>query len=189
MVPWIHTAGLKLLRRAKAYSTNTGRNPWDFSVEVNALVRGGMSITDLRWLIAMGYAEHAAEKTVLSDRNRRFRPLQALIFPPRTCLVLTDAGFRAVSSLSIPDGVWSATDACDGATTGFACGTRAATASEPPQSAAGRGSAASNPSAPVLRRRSRGPNWDADRHELRMGSRSVKRFKRSAPAQELILAV
>jgi hypothetical protein len=194
------SSGLELLRQAKAYAADSGRSPWDFGVELDALIRGGLSTTDLRWLIAKGFVEHADEKTRLIDRARRFRPMSALIFPPRTCLVLTDAGID-VLSLMIPR-----PDPSAGAEVG-SCGDTAVlrqrrgtqrfdantqnaaeTPPEPQQRGAGHRPDVAKSLPSARGRQSRGPNWNPDMHELRFGRQLVKAFKRPATSQELILA-
>jgi hypothetical protein len=40
----------------------------------------------------------------------------------------------------------------------------------------------------IGRKRATNPHWDVARRELRMGARTVKRFRRPAPLQEAILA-
>src|SRR5690242_9508291 len=93
------TKGLEQLWRARRYAAESGWEPCQFGVEVSALTERGLSITDLRWLLAEGYAAHIEETTRPTHPARRFRSLKALIFPPRTCLVLTDSGFAALSAL------------------------------------------------------------------------------------------
>jgi hypothetical protein len=165
------TRGLELLWRAKFYSEQVESDTWQFGVEMSALLEGGLSVTDIRWLIAKGYAAHAREATRVTHRTRQFLQLKALHFPPGTCVVLTALGVDAVKQL-----LAASPDVCV----------------EPSRDAS---PVPAQPSphqrqptrTPIMHRR-KGPSWNADLHELRMDGRLVKHFKRPAASQELILA-
>ncbi len=66
--------------------------PWEFAVEIGELAALGLGRSGLRWLMKMGYAEHAREITRSRDSVRRFQPELSLAFTSRTCFILTEAG-------------------------------------------------------------------------------------------------
>ena len=198
--------GVELLRQASICAHNCARRLWEFAVEIDTLFEAGLTVTDLRWLIAKGYAEHADETTRLSDRVRRFRRIKSLIFTPCACLALTDAGEAritlAISSGLIAEGnaatrSCAATDKARADVTGVAALT-AAPDSRSHRSGRLKGSDLGEPSAGTSpkvdaiantsKTTSQKPFWDAALHELRFGPKVVKRFRRPAKSQELILA-
>jgi hypothetical protein len=85
-------AGLALLRQAHLYARDAGAEPWDFAVENEHLYAAGLTISDLRWLVAKGIAEHGQETSFYGDPHRSFRPSVGLNFVPTTCFVLTPKG-------------------------------------------------------------------------------------------------
>ncbi|MGO9468397.1 MAG: hypothetical protein ACLQIB_12985 [Isosphaeraceae bacterium] len=52
----------------------------------------GLSISDLRWLIAKTFAEHGQETSFYGDPHRSFRRTTGLNFVATSCFVLTPAG-------------------------------------------------------------------------------------------------
>ena len=54
---------LAQLATAYMYSRATGVDPWQFAVEMDRLMAAGMTTSQLRWLVLMGYVEHAREVT------------------------------------------------------------------------------------------------------------------------------
>jgi hypothetical protein len=85
-------AGLALLWQAYVYARDAGAALWDFALEADWLYRAGPTISDLRWLVAKGLAEHGQETSVYGDPHRSFRPSSGLNFVPATCFVLTPKG-------------------------------------------------------------------------------------------------
>jgi hypothetical protein len=195
--------GIEMLFRARVFSCDAGRSPWDFAVEVDALLSAGMTLADLRWLVAKGFAEHADEMTRPSHKRRHFRAIRPLIFNRRTCLVLTNLGFSTIAR-SLSPSVIIPGDATRSRSSSLAletppAGSRdtaqpcpAAAGVTPPENQhdaiASRGPAP-NPDPPArdIRMSLTAPNWNAASHELRLGHRVVKRYKRPAKSQELIL--
>lgn len=172
-VPWqqhkIHAA-FQLLLDAYDYAREAKTSEWDFAVEIRQLRWVGMNDNDCRWMTLMGYAEHRLESTLLKDSVRTFYKAGPLKFDDRSCFVLTAKGVKAAR-------------AADGEITGSA----ARRDTENVFGAVARGPAATVESEDRLN----GdvvPNWDGDRHELRVYGRLVKRFRRPAPYQEAILA-
>src|SRR5271157_6088775 len=85
-------AGLALLRQAHLYALDAGADVWDFALENDHLYETGLTISDLRWLIAKRFAEHGQEMSFYGDPHRSFRPGAGYFFEPTTCVVLTPGG-------------------------------------------------------------------------------------------------
>jgi hypothetical protein len=138
---------LKARRSAEVLKTDV----WSFAVEMSSLLSPGCSPTELRLLIAAGYADHAEEITQPSDQGRLFRPESRMTVGPRSCFVLTDSGAELLGLLEEESDLGN-----------------------------------SKPTASASRRRV--PRWSATVRELRADGRVLKRFRRPAPALELVLA-
>jgi hypothetical protein len=85
-------AGLALLWQAYVYARDAGATLWDFALEIDRLYETDLTISDLRWLVAKGIAEHGQETSFYGDPHRSFRPGIGLKFVPTTCFVLTPEG-------------------------------------------------------------------------------------------------
>jgi hypothetical protein len=85
-------AALGLLRQAYTCAEDAGADLWDFALENEHLYETALTISDLRWLVAKGYAEHGQETSFYGDPHRSFRPSGSLKFVPTTCFVLTPKG-------------------------------------------------------------------------------------------------
>ena len=154
------TPVIALLLDSFRYARAAGRSAWDFAVEIERLRTSGITNCDLRYMISIGYAEHAAEVTHSKSRKRVFRKLHNLAFSDKTCFVLTESG----ESFAQQAGLFEA---------------------NPGQKVIrenGYQVAHIDPhNAPL-------PSWHRDRRELRLGHLVVKQFKVPAPNQETILA-
>jgi hypothetical protein len=84
--------GLALLRQAYLYALDAGADLWDFALENDHLYRTGLTISDLRWLVAKGFVGHGQETSFYGDPHRSFRRSDGLNFVPTTCFVLTPKG-------------------------------------------------------------------------------------------------
>jgi hypothetical protein len=73
-------------------------DPWQFAVEIDVLRAGGLTNSELRWLLQSGYADHAQERDDFCHRTRRFRRIPNLSLPARTCVVLTPEGVGFVGA-------------------------------------------------------------------------------------------
>ena len=62
------------------------------AVEMDRLMAAGMTTSQLRWLVLMGYVEHAREVTGPHDSARRFEAGRSLTFPEKTCFLMTPVG-------------------------------------------------------------------------------------------------
>jgi hypothetical protein len=158
-----------VLLRAYVYARTLQRDPWDFAVEIQELLNAGVGISEVRWLVYTGVAEHGREVTLSDDLHRTFQKGGRLALNRKTCLVLSDLGAPLLTQLE-----------------------EAATGSSPlngkfvetrPQIHQPGGTTAATFEAPQK------PTWDCDRHELRWGNVLVKQFKLASPNQETVLAV
>jgi hypothetical protein len=148
----------RLLLEAREHARAFHASAWEFAVEIDELRACALTTTDLRWLICHGYVRHAVETTRPERRRRAFRRATNLMFTPRACFVLTEAGTRLARAA-------------------------AGTAREPAARRPARGEPLGSP-----RLHARMPRWDAGRRELRVGPVTVKKFRVPAPNQEVILA-
>lgn len=162
---------LVLLWKAYRYAQDAGRDAWDFALEIDTLIKSGVTSTDLRWLVAKGFVEHGREVGGGGAGNRSFCPSVGFHFLPDTCLVLTSLGARHVRGVlqgilvSSPI-LLSVSDVDAGQT----------------EVGLGGGGEGARESWEAL-----SPCWNAARRELVWGARLVKRFRVPAPNQERIL--
>ena len=87
-------ATVRMLAQARWYAEDVRWNLWDFAVEVREVLRCGVCLSDLRWLVANGLAEHADEITAPPDQRRRFKPTAPGSLTLASCFVITDIGMR-----------------------------------------------------------------------------------------------
>ena len=92
-------AGLAVLWRAYICAADAGVNVWDFALRTGRLYKAGVTSSDLRWLVAKGFAEHGQETSFYGDPHRSFRPSVGLNFVPTTCFVLTPQGAEFASRI------------------------------------------------------------------------------------------
>src|SRR5262249_28229067 len=85
-------AALAHLKRARDCADDVQADPWDFGLEIGQLYAAGLTITDLRWMVARGLVEHADETSTHGDEHRSFTPSRGLTFLPTTCIILTNDG-------------------------------------------------------------------------------------------------
>src|SRR5437879_10801727 len=85
-------AGVALLWRAYICAQDTGANVWDFALRTGRLYEAGMTSSDLRWMVAKGFAEHGEETSGYGDPHRSFRRSNGYFFNDHTCLILTPSG-------------------------------------------------------------------------------------------------
>ena len=57
-------AAIRLLHEGLFYAQDVDLPPWDFAVEIQRLRDAKVTNSDLRWLVAKGYVEHADEHIV-----------------------------------------------------------------------------------------------------------------------------
>ena len=170
-------AGLALLERAYDYAKDADADLWDFALRIDKLYDVGVSISDLRWLIAKQFALHGQETSVYGDSHRSFQPIDGFNFERTSCLVLTPTG------ASLAEKIFRGSPRCNQPTQ--VNGTSSNKSAGPMASLNGS-------SKTIYRYGSRAklkPNWDPNRRELRLADTVVKRFRRPAKNQETILCV
>jgi len=150
--------GLALLLQAYDYSVELEQDTWDLAVELAVLRVAKLTNSDLRWLAAKGYIEHAVEATGADDRARHFRRTPLLSFTEATCVVLTHAGVTVAREVCSADAIPGA--------------------GEPRVGICQIG---------VPEELTGSPKWDHQRRQLRMGTDIVKEFKLPSPNQETVL--
>jgi hypothetical protein len=160
-------AGLALLWRAFICARDTGASLWDFALRTGRLYEAGTTSSDLRWMVAKGFAEHGQETSGYDDTHRSFRRSNGYFFNDQTCLILTPSGAALAEHVlgetaRRPQAALSALAAVAGKTAAVA-------------------NAAANP---TLK-----PRWSATRRELSLEGLVVKRFRVPARNQETILSV
>ena len=69
-----------------------GLDPWDFALDLAGLRALGVSDSELRWAIVMGYVEHRMEVTAGGAAHRSFVEVPNLQLTERSCFVLTAGG-------------------------------------------------------------------------------------------------
>lgn len=172
------------LRRALSYAADTGVDPWQFAVELDELVRHGLVVNDLRWLILKGLVLHARETTIPGATARTFTPLPATAIPPDARFVLTTTGSGLCDTLgqlvSNPDAHPDRTPIAPSPIPPTPDHTPTAPAPHPLSPSPGPPS--------TLPTADDKPTWDPNRRELRFRGQVVKRYRVPAPNQELILA-
>lgn len=82
-------AGLAALWRAYCCAIDAGVSRWDFALEIDQLQADGSTISNLRWLVAKGYAKHGREISNYGDQHRSFEKSPGFTFDAETCLVLS----------------------------------------------------------------------------------------------------
>ena len=87
-------AGLALLWQAYTHAHDAGVDVWDFALEIDKLYETGMTISDLRWLVAKRFSQHAQETSVYGNAHRSFHSSDGLNFTPTTRFVLTPDGIK-----------------------------------------------------------------------------------------------
>lgn len=161
--------GLGLLWRAYNYACTSGAELWDFALETKTLYDTGLTVSDLRWLVARRFAEHGQEISVYGSPHRAFHTGTGFYFEPTTCVVLTAAGAEfAAKVLREAPAEFGGPGLSD--LGGHAARNRPDV------------SEASAVSGPVVK-----PCWNISRRELSVAGQLVKRFRVPAQNQELIL--
>jgi hypothetical protein len=150
---------LEELLEAYRYAEDVGRDVWDFAVEIRSLRDAGLTRSDLRWLVCKGLMAHRVELRRPHERERKFREAGELKLDKRSCFVLTPAGAAFADEQDAPS----------------------AEEVQPARSRSHTQNGDEHPKDIV-------PEWDPERHELRVGGKLVKQFKLPSPNQEKILA-
>ena len=99
-------AGLAVLWRAYLCAEDAGVNVWDFALRTGRLYEAGVTSSDLRWLVAKGFAEHGQETSGYDDPHRSFRRSNGYFFNDHTCLILTPSGAALAEHVFRETGQW-----------------------------------------------------------------------------------
>jgi len=168
----IFTAGLALFWQAHEYAREAGADLWDFALERDALLAAGLSVSDLRWLVARQLAEHGRETTVCGEAHRSFQRGAGFTFERDSCFVLSPRGISRVGEFlqaaSEPGEPRSRAESSE-------------SLSESAPQVEGEGAREDMLSSVAS------PKWDSKLRELYMGDELVKRFRVPARNQETIL--
>jgi hypothetical protein len=104
-------AALPVLVKSYQYARSLNRSVWEFAVEIERLEAQGADVSDVRWLICNGFAQHGLEITNGDSAERSFQPLSSLALPRGVGVILTPRGMTVlgaalptVSGQSPPDG-------------------------------------------------------------------------------------
>jgi hypothetical protein len=171
------TAALALLWHAHNCAQDAGTDLWDFALETVTLYEAGLTISDLRWLVAKGFAVHGQETSVYGGLHRSFRPGAGFFFEPTTCIVLTSEGVAFAEHLLRTLVATSPTAPPPFETTAHGNGQTPGHDNHAPATHDSSGSA----TAAVK------PRWNLLQRELCLGVRVVKRFRVPAHVQQLII--
>jgi hypothetical protein len=168
---------LCLLRQARTCAHDAGADLWDFALELATLFGAGLTVSDLRWLVAKGFVEHGQETSAYGGPHRSFRRGAGFFFEGTTCLVLTPSGAAFAERFLIqpdarlqPGQLIEAAPLPGGATVVLANGQLAAE---------------DRPGTTHVALR---PSWNDARRELTLDGRLVKQFRVPARNQATILA-
>jgi hypothetical protein len=167
---------LSLLRQACTYAQDAGAEPWDFALEIGKLFETGLSISDLRWLVAKGFAEHGQETSVYGGSHRSFRRGAGFFFESTTCVVLTPSGAAFVDQFLNKTVVYPQYILPSATAPVVVCATAAL-------NNASLAHHHQNGTTPVAVK----PHWNEARRELTLNGTVVKRFRVPAHNQQLIL--
>ncbi len=88
-----------LLRDALEGADELRKDAWEFALDLRELRESGVTTTDLRWLVSMGFVRHAVERTGVMETFRSFRATRNIAFDDRVCFVLTAAGVQFADRL------------------------------------------------------------------------------------------
>jgi hypothetical protein len=158
-------ATLRLLLQAVDDAVVAQRPATEFAVEFSECRAAGASTVDLRWLVSGQYCQHLIEVTSSTARTRKFRVATNLAFSDSSCFVLTPTGGELARGYADQHHEQP----------------RASSAAVP-ETDGTPDSGAEDQSSPDK------PCWDRRSRRLTRGLLTVKRFRRSAPNQTVILA-
>ena len=145
--------------------------------QVDKMYEVGLSISDLRWLVAKGLALHGREVSAQGDSHRSIRCSQGFNFDSTSCVVLTPKGASfaklVMNEAGAPLKPILSTD-------------RNLQYSDENVASAVTSVTGETKRTPITAQK---PNWDPVRRELYLQDKLVKRFRVPASNQEMILSV
>lgn len=159
------TTALEMLWRAYCYAADSDTDAWQFAVEIDEFRRAQVSNSELRWLLSRGYATHAKE-TAPDDGRRNFRRAPCASLSDASCFIIAEAGVALVESLdvAVPSTKFEAREFSTRISESDGGVKRQLTVDAK-------------------------PTWDAQRRELWVDGRLVKRLRRPSTNQQTILDV
>jgi len=92
-------SALAALLQAREFARRSGRDAWEFAVEIGSLFALGVSANQLQRLASSQYAQHKREVGSRKDGRRRFRRETKPTFSKRACFVLTEKGVEYARSV------------------------------------------------------------------------------------------
>lgn len=164
------------LFEAVVFAKHAGSDCWEFAVEMDTLLKMGLSLNDLRFLVRLDLVEHKREVTLESDNGRAFRPTGDLVFPTGTCFVLTPKGISLSHQLNCSSNSCESLNNSNLDHGSHTCDCTQVTKENS-------SSYTSQNSEVAI------PCWDSRRRILTFGGTVVKHFKWAAENQEAVLAV
>lgn len=169
--------GINMLLQAYTCGQDVGTDTWDFALEIDALYESGLTISDLRWLVAKRFVEHGQESSEYGAPHRSVCPGAGYFFTPTTCVVLTADGAAFADHFLKPSDASSQPTSPIETEPLLQGGQISELENEPPkaQNLNGSTEAVSKPC------------WDSRRRELSLDGMVIKRFRVPAQVQELIL--
>lgn len=87
-------ACMRALWKAYKFANRTKLDRWQFAIELSAMIRLGVEVTDIRWMVCSELIEHRRETTHPGQPARSFADDAGLTFNDRSSFVLTDRGIR-----------------------------------------------------------------------------------------------
>jgi hypothetical protein len=150
---------LRVLLRAFDCARARDRDAWQFAVKLGELTSAGINSCELRKLVAQGFVAHALERAELRSGERTFQSVKNLVFGQDSCFVLMKKGELHVRQNLVVGRIHQAEQL------------------EKNRHDDRQSSAAAAK-----------PRWDVGQRILSLGGLVVKRFKRPAPHQELVIA-
>jgi hypothetical protein len=168
-------AGLALLWRAYLCAQDTGVNVWEFALRTGRLYASGTTASDLRWMLAKGFAEHGEETSGYDEPHRSFSRSVGYFFNNQTSLILTASGAALAEHVFRETGRSPQTTLA-----ALAAVAETAALANVPHPAY---ETSEGPSFALK------PRWDTTRRELSLAGLIVKRFRVPAQNQETILSV
>ena len=167
---------MDLLWQAYCYAREANVELWDFALEIDKLYATGLTISDLRWLVAKQFVEHGRESSVYGVPHRTFDPGTGFVFESQTRVVLTASG-AAFAGVFLNHPIGSPQRSLVGATASIAGGETRAFENQPAVAA----------NLHESRYSACKPCWHRTRRELWLDRVVVKRFRVPAQNQEVIL--
>jgi len=152
-------AALAHFLKASACAEELKFDRWDLALRLLQLEKLGVSESDLRWLVLNGYVDQADDATTFRGSARRFRPSLNVAFTGETCFVLSAAGAVLAADL-MGEAAFPSPDSLV----------------EPTSSS-------------LAVSIDTHPKWDDKIRTLWLGPDVVKRYRRPAGNQEIILSV